>query len=252
RIGLRWQTPVRRIDAKASVAKVLRDEVGQLAEARAEDFQPEGDWSAGRVYVEHDPPGRDVWAGVSKSTGRIVQLVMHRPDETNPWRMIEQTLPSFVETPTSRRRRWKLFDLDITPPAGFTLVGPKAYRLAAGDLRLSFTRLRKIGKRQAVREPLVLRQVTPAKLALARRPMEDWLRYLAAEAQRFHKSTGKPEQAAPGTLVQRLVRRRRYGWVGSLPARLTATVFHDEPRGRLLLSRGPGQTGPRSFRALSK
>lgn len=247
RIGLRWQTPVRRIDARASVARILRDEVGQLAEGRAKDFLPTGDWSAGRVYVEHDPPGRDVWAGVSRATGRIVQLVLHRPNERQPWRMIEQTLSSFAESPQVARRRWKLFDLDVTPPAGFKLGGPKAYRLAAGDLRLSLTRTRRVGTGRTVREPLVLRQIAPAKLALTRRPMKDWLKFLAGEAQRFYKIDGPPTDIAPNTLEQRLVRRRRYRWAWSVPNRLRAVVCHDESRGRLLLSRGPGQAGPRSF-----
>src|SRR5687767_3274860 len=74
RLGVRWQRAKKNADPKQLVTDAMRGEVGALA--LAESIESTSDrWPAARLYVEPDPPGRDVWVGYSAATGRLVQIV---------------------------------------------------------------------------------------------------------------------------------------------------------------------------------
>ena len=238
-MGLRWEVVSRRVveqpaRGRAFVERRMRDEVGKLSAEGAVDATPAGggggDWAAGLLFVEPEPPGRDVWVGLSATTRRAVQLVVHRRGGGSHGRLLaDRLLPSLVDVPNDEPRRWAVFDLDVTVPAGHAL---RSHKLAAGDMRLSWTR--REGRR---RLPLTVRQVRPASLALSRRPMAEWLSTFAWEAGRFHKPRGAPVEIEDG-LRQMLPRRRRYGWLGSVPRSMVAEVRHDREADRLLLARG--------------
>src|SRR5438105_12895676 len=71
RLGMRWSTvSANRFDAK----RVMRDEVGVLAADEASLFElAHESWRASLLYLEPEPPGRDVWVGYSAGSRRAVQ-----------------------------------------------------------------------------------------------------------------------------------------------------------------------------------
>ena len=83
RLGLRWQTPRRRIDSHRAVRLALQGEVGQLAASEAVDFAiaDENDcWRSPVLYTEPAPPGRDIFSGLQPSirsavAGRLSQRI---------------------------------------------------------------------------------------------------------------------------------------------------------------------------------
>ncbi len=236
-MGVRWDTPGRgaRRDPDGHAARLLRGQVGQLSAARAKPFpMPTGDWAASLLFEEPDPPGRDVWVGLSRATGRSVEIALHRHEPADRGRLAMALLPTLVDVPLDRSRRWRLFDLDVRVPPGHRLT---SHKLSAGDLSLSFTRDEPIGRGRVRRLPLTLRQIRPARLALSRRTLAEWLQPFAWQASRFHKPAQPPEATAHG-LVQPWRRRRRYGWLWTVPRALTARIDHDARADRLLLLRG--------------
>src|SRR4051812_6330284 len=75
RLGMRWRTvAAKRFD----VRRAMRDEVGVLA---ADEASPQALvdqlWTASLLYLEPDPPGRDVWVGHSAVSGRAIEIVHH-------------------------------------------------------------------------------------------------------------------------------------------------------------------------------
>ena len=240
RLGLRWETPPeKRVltggEADWLVDDLLRREVGRLAADEAVDCgAATGDWPAARLYVEPEPPGRDVFVGVSRTSRRVVELVCHTRRRD---RLLEDLLlPSLHDAAEDEPRDWAIFDLAVTTPPGYAM---QSHTLSAGDLRLALAR--RSGRATL---PLVVRQVRPARLALSRQPLEVWLSRFVAEATRFHRPLGIAAatevavgDAAAAGLHQVLVRRRRYRWLWSVPPRLHAAALHDAAADRLLLLR---------------
>ena len=235
RLGLRWQTPRRRrrFDAEAAVRSVLVAEVGRLAaaEARAAAF-PNGSWTSPLLYVEPDPPGRDVWAAFSPASGRLVTVAC--PVRRREHVLGGSVLPTLSEVPLDRAAPWAIFDLNLTVPAGFRLVDR---RLNAGDLSLGFA-----DRRGAT---LAVRQVAVADLALRRRPLDGWLADPHPDRRRHYRAGGPPTDVSlrlggrslVGRAV-RLVRRRRFALAAWHPPTLTTLAVHDRQRDRLLILQG--------------
>src|SRR4051794_39008996 len=79
RLGLRWSSPSKRKgSATAAVKSALVQEVGQLAADEAKVLHmPAGQWGSSMLYIEPNPPGRDVWIGLSETSGRLLQIAYH-------------------------------------------------------------------------------------------------------------------------------------------------------------------------------
>ena len=238
-VGIRWDTPGRRAFARpdAFAERRMREQVGALSAREATPFaMPAGDWAASLLFREPEPPGRDVWVGLSRSTRRSVEIALHRHRPADATRLADVLLASLVDVPADQPRDWRVFDLHARVPAGYRLV---AHKLAAGDLRLTFVREERIGHGLVRRVPLTVRQVRPARLALARRTLAEWLKPFAWEGGRFHRPDGPPKRGDDGHLLEQpLRRRRRYRWLWTVPQSLVARVEHDPADDRLLLLRG--------------
>ncbi len=237
RLGLRWQTPPRRrFDAAAAVRRVLVDEVGRLAADEARPWAPPtfsrpGGWEASLLYVEPDPPGRDVWVGYSPASRRLLSVAYHAHRRERV--LAEVLLPTLAEAPLDRAAPWAVFDLSLVVPGGFAL---SAQRLNAGDLSLTFADRR--GTTVAVR------QVAVAGLALRRQPLDAWV----ADQQRPHRRHYRPARLTDVALPVagrslpgrggRLARRRRFALAAWHPPTLTTLAAHDVDRDRLVLLHG--------------
>src|SRR5581483_1097358 len=72
RLGLRWGTlRKRKMDVAAVVRKRMLEEVGRLAADEATPLNVSEGWTGGTLYIEPEPPGRDVWIGYSPRSKRV-------------------------------------------------------------------------------------------------------------------------------------------------------------------------------------
>jgi hypothetical protein len=232
RLGVRWLKLGKKADIGKSARKSLLAEVGQLAAAEATETAPPGDnWSEGRLYIEPDPPGRDVWVGYSKATGRMFEVVHHAKHRDRL--MVEAVLPNFMDGVAGE---WSIFDLACKLPAGAKL---DRQMLNVGDLRLDFL---------LNRQPIVVRQIAVATVALNRQPLERWLEVHQAARKRYHRAAEEAteiEWTVNGQVMKglrrNLRRRRRYFFAWNVPKQIVGVILRDESRDKLLVVEGPDE-----------
>jgi hypothetical protein len=244
RLGLRWQTP--RLPKKTAkkngmdavsfaVQSALRNEVGQLAAAEAKEFAAVGDWQSPLLYVEPQPPGRDVYSVFSRTSGRLLQMVYHAHRRENI--LAGSILPTLQDLPIDRAALWSIFDLNCVIPGGMQL---KSHRLNAGDLGLSFAdRFNEV----------TVRQIAVAQLALQRQPLDAWIRDQQKLNGRFHRSPGTIADISItiGTRelparIGEMRRLMRYTWLWNQPRVLHTSGLFDSDRDRLVLLHGTDQS----------
>ena len=219
RLAVRWQTIKRRarFDADAWSRAAIATEVGQLMLERSAPFMPgdAGDWRGGRLFVEPEPPGRDVWVGFHRPTSRAIEVV-HQTKRRS------QTLAEIVASLRASPNEWSIFDLSCRVPDGWTL---RRQRLNAGDLTLTFGR---------GRDALVVRQVAPATLALARQPIDKWIDAHARLWNKTYVCRATPEAISDG-LAKTFERRRRFFFARWLATHRTIVASIDRARDRLVI-----------------
>ena len=230
RLGLHWQTPGRRTPIGDAVDRRLRDEVGRLAAAEAVAWDGPA-FAEGLLYCDPSPPGRDVFVGLSPPSGRLLTAVFHASGRSDRLRTL---LTATADTPADAATHWSVFDLSFVTPPG---VRVRAERFHAGDLAVL---LNGPGRRATV-----LRQVVPASLALARRPLDGWLRQLPFTTPKLYRDRGPPvavsSDADGRTLDGRrlsLRRRRRLAWAWFVPPSQTVLAVHDAANDRLVVAQG--------------
>ncbi len=233
RLGLRWQTPrKRKLDPEEAVRNALRGEVGQLA---ADEAKPaamrDPAWRNSLIYVEPEPPGRDLFSGFSYVSERLLQVAYHAHRRENLF--ADSILSTLVDVPLNRAALWSIFDLSCVIPAGMKL---KTQQLNAGDLGLTFgDRLHEI----------TIRQIAVAQLALQRQSLDGWIQSQQKSSNRFHVSTGCFSDISVAINDRRLSgrigqmrRRLRYFWMWKIAEDFTTIGLHDADRDRLILLHG--------------
>jgi len=228
RLGVRWQTVSAKADPVALVSTAMRNEVGQLAFDESIERQPDGDWSVARLYVEPEPPGRDVWIGYSHRTRRIVQVVYHaqRREPT----LANAIIPTLRDegVPGGLAATWSVFWLDVKLPQPMRLTGQ---RLNVGDLSLTFT---------TDGGPLIVRQLAAASVVLGRRTLESWVASIG-EPKRYRTTDRGEPVTVRGWTGLRLwhARRRRLMLARWVPRAFVTYAVHDPEADRLALVRAP-------------
>ncbi len=235
RLGLRW-TSGRRVskDPQAWAKKLMHDEVGQLAAAQAVDHPMPEHWTVSRLFIEPEPPGRDVWLGYSTISGRAVQLTHHAHRRERV--LAEVLLPTLEDQAELDPRPWSVLDLSCRVPRNLMLQKPLLF---AGDLGLRF-----VDKKQQV----TVRQVAPASVALKRMPIERWLRQQQISERKHYRPAREHEPVVLTTEDGRqlkgvcaiLPRRRRFIWKRTLLKEMMTYALHDEARDRLVMVQGGG------------
>ena len=232
RLGLRWGVVGgKRIDANVWTRSAVRDEIGIIAAREARPLPFNGKFESSIIYPDPDPPGRDVWAGFSRATGRGVELIYHAQGRDS---VLEGAIvPTLCDCAADQPMPWSVFDLRCVAPAGMRL---KSQQLNAGDLRLAFA-CATSGRFASVR------QLAVAKLALSRMPLKNWLasevrgrlmHYAETNDQRDVTYETADGRAVCG-VARTLKRRRRSFFMRGLPRELLAAALHDEARDRLVL-----------------
>ena len=225
KLGLRWQTPRRRLDPDDAVHRTMTAEVGRLAAAEATDVDAGDGWVCSQLYVDPAPPGRDVWVGYSDATDRLLTIAYHgrRRDRA----LAGVILPTLGEWPPDAAAAWAVFDLSLTVPADFALVGK---RLNAGDLSLSFA-----DRRGAA---VSVRQIAVAELALRRRSLDGWIAEQQKAFARVYRPTGRAVDVAGSGRSAGLERRRRFALAVWHPRERFMLALHDRSRDRLVILDG--------------
>lgn len=218
KLGIRWKKV-----KKAKVLDSIRAEVGQLAaeEAVKQSMSQSDVWSDSTVYIEPDPPGRDVWAAYSQQSSRVVQVVYHAKQRDRVLR--ESILPSLTEDGQDEPKRWSIFDVSCQTPADLKL---QWYRLNAGDMTLMFT-----GPK---RTSLQLRQIAPAQLALARQKMLEWLTQQQKAMKKLYRPPTDVQEIENG-MKATIHRRRRFFFARWQAKSQTLVGLHDQKSDRLLI-----------------
>jgi hypothetical protein len=270
RLALRWQVaPKRNFDANKWAERAIGSEVGQLMLKESIEYVPihssplagEARWrgerqqsivssaarplpqplprgegsqtyfSVGRLFLEPEPPGRDVWVGQSRVSNRLIEVVYQTKTVSRVLR--DQILPAISDQPSDQGQLWSIFDLSCTVPVGWTL---KSQRLNAGDLTLSFSKKNDV---------LIVRQLAPATLALSRQPLERWLDAQQQIWKKTYRVKG-PIEAADAlktdsehedfAIVGRTIPRRRRFFLARWVARQRITLAtHDTARDRIVI-----------------
>jgi hypothetical protein len=236
RLGLRWSTPRKRgrkFDVAGAAARAMKVEVGHLAAGEAKPFEMSGPWEGSTLYIEPQPPGRDVWIGYSKISCRLLQLAYHAHRREHI--LAGMVLPTIADFPADRATPWAVFDLSCVMPADMALVGQ---RLNAGDLGLTFAdRWNRV----------TVRQIAVAQLALQRTPLDGWITEQQRTMSRHYRSVGVSSDVTVrvgggrnvGGRRARMARRRRFGLLRWRLARKYVTfALHDDVRDRLVILHG--------------
>ncbi len=226
RLAVRWSTPRKKyFDAAAWAMQAMTGEVGKLAADASRTFAPGGAWTVGRLFVEPEPPGRDVWVGHSIVSGRLMQISY--PSKKVSSALAADVLAHLLDQPADQPMRWAIFDLQCAAPGGFNLL---THRLNAGDLALTFS---------SGREQLTVRQIGPASVALQRQPLEAWARGHGRVWQKTHRPNIGPPSAAgedsPTIVQQTLSRKRRWFLARQLSPNRYITAVHQVERNRILI-----------------
>jgi hypothetical protein len=231
RLGIRWNRISRRQDADKWAATAMKREVGEKMAAKAVKVDLGEGFSASLLSLEDSPPGRDVWVGYSPASGRGIEVVYQTRRRERVMREI--ILPHLRDTPLDEPVGWSIFGLSCMTPAGMKLA---SHKLNAGDLTLRFLR---------DRHEAVVRQVSLAKVALARQPLETWLAVQQRTRRKQYKPAGPVEAvkiAAVGRelegVCQKLKKRRRLLLALKMPSVLHTLALHDADRDRLAMIQG--------------
>jgi hypothetical protein len=229
RLGLRWVRHPRKIAPADFLTQLMRQEVGAVASLEAKPHRLNG-WDASLLYLEPEPPGRDVWIAHHALSDRTLILVyhVHRRERL----LAQNILPTLRDLPIDQPTPWSIFELSCIMDAGMALDG---HRLNAGDLRLDFA----VPRRRPARR-LTLRQIAVAQLALQRMPLENWLAQQQRALGRHYRAIG-PTTSVELDCHDRTLRglacpsrrRRRFFFMG-LPPQWMTYALHDAARDRLV------------------
>ena len=236
RLGVRWRKAARG-DPAAWADKALRDELGTLSAAEAVNvaMASPDDWKVARLYLDDEPPGRDVFVGWSARSGRVVEIVYNVAERD--YALSDDILPTLADTTPESAQTWSIFGLTLSTPPGLLL---QSFALNAGDLSLTFA---------DKNAQTTLRRIGPASLALSRQPLSRWLSALSKAQKKMYRA---PPNGDSTTLAARgrslpglhatISRRRRLCWAWFVPKQMTAMAIHDTANDRLLIGSSPNES----------
>lgn len=177
---------------------------------------------------------KSLWYGYAPGRHLVLELVLTSlvADAVRA-EVLARRLPQLRVTAADGASAWALFSVGFMSPPGFTLVGKHLY---AGDIALRFAR-----GTAGVQERLLLRQVYPATLALARRTPQRWLE--ATPFREARRLRGDTFVAWNCDTPRALSGWQRHGWkrlrfpLGRLrPRHSTALIATDPELDRLLIA----------------
>ena len=173
------------------------------------------------------------WCGWASGAGLVVEVAVN-PEAAKKARQIAsgRVVPLLRVSERDGPTRWAVFGASFESPSGYRLLDK---RLTLGDLVLRL--------RAGDGSCLLLRQVYPAETALARRPIERWMRTWPFEAHRRYREADGRESWMAQSFGRRLEGVRQAGRkrlpfpLGFCAPRETLTVAAVDPQlDRLLIA----------------
>lgn len=211
---------------------------------------PPPDWAVPACFTdtawaqdsgEPSTPRRSLFCGYAPGAGLLLEVAVNTAaSETARGLSEREVLPSLTTVPRDEPTPWAVFDSSFLTPPGHDIA---RHRLNIGDHALAVTST--TGTR------IVVRQVYPAGLALARRDLEDWLIYGPFKEHRhFHPKEDLAAWSvnARGHAFEGLLRQGTkqfpspLGWVA--PRHSMAAVVRDPMLDRLLIAEIDSPTAP--------
>lgn len=203
----------------------------------ANDHPPAADrftscaWARG-VQTEEDKQ-TTFWYGYAEAARLLVGVKVNGVLPAGQLEVItDQILPSLRTSAVDDASTWAMHDVSFTVPPGFKL---HQKHLFAGDVALEF--------HKGHRESLLVRQVYPGGLALARRPIELWIARYPFNEHRKMRRRGRVFEDWTHPVWSDLSGRRRTGWkklgfpLGfARPRYSDGIAAHDESVNRLLVA----------------
>lgn len=208
------------------------------------------DWAASDSFThalwvcepgESSGPGRSLFCGYAPRAELLLELTINTAASESARRVSElEVLPSLTTVPRDEPTPWAVFDSSFLTPPGHDLA---RHRLNIGDHAVA------VASPNGTR--IIVRQVYPADLALARRDPEDWLTFGPfKEHRRFRRTRdiGAWSVEARGKAFEGLRREgaKRFasplGWLA--PRHSTAAVVRDPILDRLLIAEVDSPTEP--------
>ncbi|MDP7162226.1 MAG: hypothetical protein QF792_01870 [Phycisphaerae bacterium] len=184
RLELAWDTAVRRrMDPQRVARRCLFRATGKrLKRSHRDKIEPISLPALTCMFrYRHEETRCDHYAGFSARTNRFVRLACHLGDDdkNDQSQLFErQILPSLQDQPPDRPQAWAFFGVQFNAPAGLVY---EESRLNLGDMRVMFVASDR-------RSRLTIGCIYPAKLALSRQPLDQWMRQiLKAEHKRFRR-----------------------------------------------------------------
>ncbi len=142
-----------------------------------------------------------LWFGYSPTARMTVEIVAGGKSSENTVRdVVKRVIPSLIVYGAGEATCWSVFGASFETPAGFIMTGK---RLLLGDIAIEVSCAR--GRR------LLVRQVYPCTLALARRKLPGWMDYQPFTEHRRFRSSGGEENWSVECSGRRLAGVRRSG-----------------------------------------
>lgn len=242
RLEVSWE----RLKKSADGDRLVRKRFGAAA-GRAEKLPNPA--AAPMLLARDAEKQRDRAIAYFPATRRVVEILFLHGTQRENLAMPRQTLAGMVDQPPDRAQRWAFFDVSFAAPAGFLYADA---RLNLGDMAVTLTR----GAREFTAPSVTVRQAYPAKLALARFPLEKWhedharsLRHLFADAGAGVLRRGKPSMAAiqtprgEGFATDAKLRPGLRPFYWRTPRHTRFVTLHDRELDRLHILRATGGAG---------
>jgi hypothetical protein len=226
-----WRPESRRFDAERWLHKRVASVLGNV-DPDAES--PEGFPFCSLLpdYTTKDDVEGLLWLGYSPAGGVAVEIVAGGDALKKTVKTVRRrVIPSLRSSAAGDATRWSIYGASFESPPSFCLTDR---RLLLGDIAV---RLSSSGGRR-----LVLRQVYPATLALARRKMPNWMDFPPFPERRRFRASGSDQDWSVNCYGRRLRGFRRLGRkafpfpLGVFAPRFSyLAVAHDRELDRLLL-----------------
>lgn len=169
-----WRPSSRRFDAERWVQVRIKSN-----RAQPKNGAPAPKGFVAITWAAAKPRGRrgkrTLWYGYQAQANLAVEVVINAAAQDSATAVASLMLPSLAACGMDEPINWSVYGASFRSPPGWDVAGRQ---LLAGNiaLLLVYKRLR-----------MVLRQVYPGRLALARRPLEAWMRtHPFRERRRFH------------------------------------------------------------------
>lgn len=185
RLRMTW-SPVtrRRFKADKALTRAIARPIKGLpgtGDAKAEKVQLAGFDAA--YLVRGKDRSIDRCVAYADSASRVVDVIYHHGDDRDVHQYRSRVFPTMRDQPLDLPHKWAFFDCSFIAPKGMLYCSSK---LNLGDMRVRLA----ARSGELFGPSLTIRQIYPASLALARMPVESWIRACVRDDRHYTRPVG--------------------------------------------------------------